>query len=226
MDSNQGEPLKALTEQIKRKVSIMEIRDGKKPTFETYIYEMMEEGIISMDNLEMEIRAIALGWSGARLGTTNWKALYNQINEEFVTINNVISMKPSYKEEIAEENSSEVNNVSKRKQNKVFEFIVELFREIDKEIIGLFKNFGILGITVFVLLVIFIWYLATVFDKESYFILAVILGLGLYVIQLGKDSKLGKVISFIGILGVFIVGIIMIYVIGEGIFDFLKDLFN
>lgn len=146
MDSNQGEPFKVLVEQIKRNVSIMEIRDGKMPTFETYIYEMIEEGTISMDNLEKDIRAIALGWSGARLGATNWKFLYKQINEEFSSTYNAIFM-----------DSKNMENDGKTEENKttqktfsirLLNIIREIFEIIDSEIIRLIKKLGTIPILI------------------------------------------------------------------------------
>ena len=115
---------------------------------------------------------------------------------------------------------------------KVFEFIVGLFKEIDKEMVKLFKNLGSLRITAFGLLLLFIWYLASIFEYDNFFFffstLLVIFGVGLYIIHLNEiqprnNSKIQIVINFIGSVFALIFAIFIISTFLWFIFVSLKD---
>ena len=60
MNSEKEKRFNNLVEGVKKKVSYMEALGGGKPTFESYIYQMLEEDIISFYSLEKNMKAHAL----------------------------------------------------------------------------------------------------------------------------------------------------------------------
>jgi hypothetical protein len=140
-----------LVEVTKIKVSEMEERDGKKPTFEDYVDEMIEEDVISMNNLESQMRAHALAWSGAKLGKSDWRNLFNEINNNIVNANSVLTTsKDTVKEKKIEEKKHK-NIAFEKKLYLVDKFIVYLFGRIDNEFVRLIKNLGFLSISILVI---------------------------------------------------------------------------
>lgn len=71
-----------LVNTVKDRVNKIEKRDGEKPNFEQYIEDLIDNGDVPMENLRGHMRALALAWSGAKLGKNNWRKLYNSFFED------------------------------------------------------------------------------------------------------------------------------------------------
>jgi|GEM_PF-4266237 len=119
----------------------------------------------------------------------------------------------------------------KNKFLKVSAFVQELGREVDFVVSKLFKNIGILIISICLLLLCLLWYIAFIFEKESLFFLLVFFLIVILVNniihhQLPANSKFRLVIRFLTILGILIfIGFIMIGV-GWEVFGYLKGIYN
>ncbi len=226
MNSKPDEPFQKLVEVLKIKVSEMEQREGEKPTFEDYINEMIEDGVMSFDNLESQMRGHALAWSGAKLGRSNWKELYKRISNDFVNTDSVLATSKNTIEDYSiQDNRPEV------KKSKSLKFIKTFFKEVDDEVINVFKNVGLLKILVAVLLLFVLWYFASLIGEESSFysivILISIVSAILYVakFQDKSNTKIGQVVYFVlSILGLAF-SLCVVIAIVWGVFDFLKDAF-
>lgn len=79
-------PFNNMVQTVKERVANMEKRDGEKPTFEDYIEDLIDNGNVSIENFRGHMRALALAWSGAKLGKTNWRKLYNTMFEDTQSI--------------------------------------------------------------------------------------------------------------------------------------------
>lgn len=140
MNSEKNKVFLKVIEEVKMKVSSMGLRDGKKPSFEEYINEIIEDDKISLINFEQHIRAHALAWNGAKLGSTNWKKLVSQIKR---------TGKLGYndKKVLLNKNIDEANGIEK-KLLKVERFVSSTFRKIDAELVRIVKRLGLLSILV------------------------------------------------------------------------------
>lgn len=212
MNSEQDEPFKKLAEVVKIKVSAMEEREGIKPTFEDYIEEMIEEGVISVDNLEMHMRAHALAWSGARLGKSNWKELYNVMVVEISNADDNLN-----KDEIILTKGQDESTV---KANKNLGLFTSLGLEVDEEIIKAIKNVGIikliLGGVVFFLLRFLVSYFGSeddVFKFYFYLGIGLLFFLSWYMSGLKGNSKIYLTLKY----GAFILGTVVSIVLVLGL---------
>lgn len=226
MNSKPNDPFQKLVEVLQIKVSAIEEREGEKPTFEDYIDEMIEDGIVSFDNLESQMRAHALAWSGAKLGRSNWKELYKRISNDFVNTDSVLATSKNTIEDYSiQEIRPEV------KKSKSLKFIKSFFKEVDDEVVKVFKSVGLLKILVAVLLLFVLWYFSSLIGEESSFysivILISIVSAILYVakFQDKSNTKIGQVVYFVlSILGLAF-SLCAVIAIVWGVFDFLKDAF-
>lgn len=82
----ENEPFNNLVKAIKDRVAAMEAKTGEKPTFEDYIEDLIDKGQVPIENFRGHMRALALGWSGAQLGKTNWKELYSTMFQDVQAI--------------------------------------------------------------------------------------------------------------------------------------------
>lgn len=227
MNSKQENPFIKLAQEVKLKVDSMKLRDGTKPTFDDYIDEMLDVGIISINNLEKEIRTHALAWSGAKLGVSNWKNTINKIQKNIEQSNTIM------KSQITSNHNRKEDDSNVKKSTilyKAIRFTQSLFKEIDNEAVKLFKYVGILKIALIGVLILILWGLSSLIDQEygffSVLILVSLVALGLYIFQLNENSKIRRVTMYIlGIAGM-LYCLAVIISIGWGIFDFLKDAFN
>lgn len=227
MNSKQDDPFIKLAQEVILTVASMENRDGIKPTFEDYVDEMLDAGIISINNLETEIRAHALAWSGAKLGVSNWKNTFNKIQKDIEDTNTIMKnqIKSNHN---CKEDDSKVKKLTI--SYKAIRFTQSLFKEIDNEVVKLFKHVGILKIVLIGVLILILWGLSSLIDQEygfiSVLILVCLVTLGLYILQLNENSKIRLVTMYIlGIAGM-LYCLAVIISLGWGIFDFLKDAFN
>ena len=131
-----------MTEEVNLKVSPMQSRDGKKPSFEDYINEIIDDGSITLDNFEQHIRAHALAWNGAKLGKTNFKNIVVQIKS---------TGDLQYKEEEFIRDSIKNAEGAKKKFLEFTKFILFVFKNIDNEIIRLVRKLGVLSMLIFFL---------------------------------------------------------------------------
>ncbi len=109
-------------------------------------------------------------------------------------------------------------------------FVQELCREIDYVVSKLFKNVGILIISICILFLFLLWYISTLFEKESLFILfiifMVILLVNTIIRKLPNNSRFQLVVRFITILGILLFIGFMVIGVGWEVFGFLKDTYN
>ncbi|MEZ4801132.1 MAG: hypothetical protein R2797_00050 [Gelidibacter sp.] len=232
MSANQDIAFKELVDKIKEQVSFIETRDGLRPTFEEYIEELIDNGEISVLNLKNDLRAIALGWSGAQLGTTNWKKVYDKliVETEMANINNnkiESTMNDLY--QLVDKEESNLKISAHKKQNKFLSFIQHLFKELDNDVIRLFKTIGLFNIIIGTITMAVLWWIASYFEKESGFysimILIVIALTTIYFLQKENESKVKLTATMvISIVGIFI-SIAIVIALVWGIIDFLKDAF-
>ncbi|KIX20730.1 hypothetical protein SY27_12640 [Flavobacterium sp. 316] len=228
MNSEQEEPFLKLVEVIKVKISDMEEREGVKPTFEDYVNEMIEDGIISMDNLESQMRAHALAWSGAKLGRSDWKKIYNEINNNIEVVDKFTA---NSKVEVNESKKTR-NTALENKLGLVDNFTASLFKRIDNELVRLIKSLGsfsilILLTTFYVTKYLLIEYgsFFTYQDIESeiytlYVILIIISSL--YLFATNDEMKI-NVLAFIRN---FIIPNLMVYLVIVGLIFAVSNLYN
>lgn len=69
-------------ESLKKRVKEMEATNGKKPTFEDYINDLIDNGDVDIENLKNHMRSLALIWAGAKLGKSNWVKLHAEMFED------------------------------------------------------------------------------------------------------------------------------------------------
>ena len=243
MNSNQNAfSIKAM-EQIENTIAIMVARDGEKPTFENFIYELVDEGTFTMDdldentpsmcNLKRLLFTYAKAWSDAGLGPTNWEILYKKMQGSFESAYSYLAGLNNTKtnEVIVDEIIEEKEMNSLKPENKTLKYITSLFEEVDHELIRLFKGIGLLKIIICALIIAVLWVFASFLGEEyalySILILVGLVAVVLYVVSVGDkaDSKIGQVIYFIlGLAGVGF-SVFVIIALGWGIFDFLRDAF-
>jgi hypothetical protein len=160
MNSEKEKRFNNLVEGVKKKVSYMEALGGGKPTFESYIYQMLEEDIISFYSLEKNMKAHALLWEKAGLGMVDWKKIYNKINDEMegthkflinLESNNEKKKEAVMKEEKSNGNEENSSPKNESKFNVIDKYINSAFRIIDKEFIRLFKELGSFSILIIII---------------------------------------------------------------------------
>lgn len=223
-----------LVKELKDKVLLMESSDGRKPTFDEYIYVMMEEGKISFNNLEYQLRGQSLLWSGARLGKVDWKITYNKILNNINEINefrekNIKAKDDIFEDEPNREESSTETTSSMKFKVRSSNFIQSLFKELDAEFIKLFQNIGSLIISGVVLIIFTIWRLAILFGEEYQFH-NVLLGIGIisfigyFTFFLDDKSKLKQVLSILGITAAMLLIIMFIAYLVISIIQFFYQL--
>lgn len=66
-------------DELKEIVSLIEIKDGSKPTFEDYVDWKIDNGTLSVQNLKLEIKNCGLLWEKAGFGDSNWNVVYDDI---------------------------------------------------------------------------------------------------------------------------------------------------
>ncbi|MFB9055358.1 hypothetical protein ACFFU9_01270 [Mariniflexile ostreae] len=221
MISKQDEPFLILIDKLKRTVSSMELRDGRKPTFEDYIDEMLNNGGISINNLQEQMRAHALAWSGAGLGKSDWKNLYKMMTVETVStklndfINDNRPLKKYEKSPI---------------KSKTLEFFGSLGLEIDEEIIKVIKNVGIIKIILAVAGFFILRFLVSHFGSEDDFItfylylgIGLILFLSWYMSELKDTSKILSVLKYGALILTTVVALVFILALMYGVLDLILD---
>lgn len=112
-----NEPFNNLVNSVKARVSIIEKRDKVKPTFEEYIEDLIDNGDVPIENFRGHMRSIALAWSGAKLGKSNWRNLYKTLFQDTQAVlnrkeetNNTETIKTPEIESIQEKSEEKVVN--------------------------------------------------------------------------------------------------------------------
>ncbi|MDB0600265.1 hypothetical protein PL373_03735 [Tenacibaculum maritimum] len=211
-----NEPFERLVSQVKQKVYSLEKKNGKKPTFEEYVESLIDEGTISTNRLREELRVLALAWKGARFGNTNWKKLFNELQNESLYANKNFTKKDT-----------------QMKKNKILIFIEGLGLELDEEIIKGIRSIGIVkllvGISGFLLLRFLVSYFGSdddVFTFYFYSAIGLILFLSWYISKLKDDSKMFSVFRS-GILTLCtVVSVILILAIFYGVIQNIIEAFK
>ena len=112
----ENDGLNELAAKIKARVKAIEKRDGVAPTFEEYIEELIEKGGVDPNNLRGHMRGLALGWSAAQLGNSNWRAVYNDM---FNNLKGGLDLVNSQNTEVSEDVPVEVQEKRDKKEVEV-----------------------------------------------------------------------------------------------------------
>jgi len=106
-----------LVETVKNRVNLIEKRDKTKPSFKDYVEDLIDNGDVPIENFRGHMRALALAWSGAKLGKTNWRQLYNELFEDTQAVlnrkenqNTSEAIKTPQIEEVQERSEEQVTN--------------------------------------------------------------------------------------------------------------------
>ena len=212
--SSNNEPFERLVSKVKQEVESLENRNGKKPTFEEYVDTLIDVGDISLTKLKEELRVLALAWSGAGFGVSNWKALFSELQDKSNSFN-----KESIKKEV------------KMNDNKFLNFISGLGLELDEEIVKGIRSIGVfkllLGVGGFLLLRFLISYFGSeesVFTFYFYSSIGLILFLSWYVSQLKENTKMFSLFKYILLIVATVISIVFILILLYGILEYIYQL--
>lgn len=75
----ENEAVEKLVRDVEKRVAEMKEESGAEITFQDYIDDLLDKGEVPRENIEAHFRALALGWSGANLGPSNWKSVYKDL---------------------------------------------------------------------------------------------------------------------------------------------------
>lgn len=117
--SFENEAFNNLVNSVKDRVKAIETQQGEKPTFEQYIEDLIDNGEVPVENFRGHMRSLALAWSGAKLGKSNWRNLYNTLFEDTQAVLNrkddeVKSESVKTPEIVEKQEKSEVKVVNKK----------------------------------------------------------------------------------------------------------------
>jgi len=216
LENNDNEPFVRLVDKIKQEVDSLEKSIGHKPTFSEYVESLIDVGAISTNKLKEDLRVLALGWSGAKLGKSNWRNLYNELQNQSLETDKKITKEDD-----------------KMEKNKILNFIEGLGIELDETIVKGIRNIGVLklviGISGFLLLRFLVSYFGSddnVFTFYFYSAIGLVLFLSWYMSELKEGAKILSVLRFLGAILALVISLIVIVALLYGIIQYLIEAFE
>lgn len=242
----ESNPFKKLTISVKKRYEQMKERDGVAPTFEDYIHDLINIGGVDSEEIKKIMVPLAASWKLSELGPANYSNLYEELyNEPY-------DKKPtSYSSNTKEFNLTAIKEVDnkvieevvvkpkKKNRNKfvlfihnIPKYIFEISREIDNEIIKLFREIGSLMLTL-VALGLYLVYQVTYFIgvEELFDKLIIFLSIAgfIAIVYQWENRKKSKTIYLVAILLcslLLLLFVIILSFVGWEIFSFFQTIFT